>query len=289
MAVREGQEGSRWYNRRPTAEQVGMWFGTVPLHEGMSHYDYVGGVTLIQSTEKTKDVFGFDQAGNPDIRDRTDLVWVPYVKVETRVAYFWKLCELREWQGVIEPVEPVGGEALGLPPGFFRYSAKNPRGEVAAFVGCTMRVRILGVEASDLHRPPSASKIVPTATKWGVDENALMKAETGAIGRALGFAGMLVVPGSGVATAEDMQEALESPGAGAAPEPELPTAEAPTVLTDADLRGRAAVLVDKLNPEEREAFHAWARQRKLILAEAEGAALRGAVKKLEKTLDAVHA
>jgi hypothetical protein len=27
---------SRWYNRRPTPDEVGMWFGTVPLHEGMS-------------------------------------------------------------------------------------------------------------------------------------------------------------------------------------------------------------------------------------------------------------
>lgn len=37
-----------------------------------------------------------------------------------------------------------------------------------------------------------------------------MKAETGAIGRALGVAGILVV-GTGIATAEDMQEALSAP------------------------------------------------------------------------------
>jgi hypothetical protein len=57
-----------------------------------------------------------------------------------------------------------------------------------------------------------ATKVVPVVAWEKVDPFAIMKAETGAVGRALGMAGMLVIPGSGIATAEDVQEAEQLPG-----------------------------------------------------------------------------
>jgi hypothetical protein len=292
--VRQGREGSRWYNARPGAPEVAEWFGTIPLHDGLDHPDYIGGVVLIQATEKSDEVTGFDRDNLPQIRERRDLVYIPYVKVETRVAYFWKLLELHpEWVGVIEPAIPRNPE-IGLPEGYFRYVVKeDPKGKTVPFVGCAMRVRIYermtgsreyGALVMD---PPPASKIIATSTKWDADPNALMKAETGAVGRALGMAGMLVIPGSGVATAEDMADAAVPAGA-TTPAPELPTDVAPAKLTDEELRERAGTLVGELqerDPAAHEAFQEWAQDRKLILAEASGPALKGAVRKLEKTLD----
>jgi hypothetical protein len=297
--IRRGKEGSRWYNARPASDEVASWFATIPLHEGMDHEHYIGGVTLILAKERSEEVAGFDDQGLPIIKERQDLVYVPYVKVETRVAYFWKLMDIRAWRGKIEPVAPVGGDQIGQPPGYFRYSASKPDGKVVNFVGCSMQVSVressrTSSEGPLVMSPPPGAKIIPATTKWDVDVNALMKAETGAIGRALGVAGMLVVPGSGVATAEDMLEL--SAAAPAAVEPQLPDVPQPatpvTHAGDEQLRSRAAELVAQLaeqDPKGHEAFQEWARGRNLRLDSAQGAALRGVVKKLENTLGAVGA
>jgi hypothetical protein len=290
--LRRGREGSRWYNVRPTSDEVAAWFATIPLHEGMQHEHYIGGVTLIQTKEKSEEVTGFDDDGLPIFKERQDAVYVPYVKVETRVAYFWQLMEKRDWKGEILPV-PSPGEPVGLPAGFFRYSATKPDQKIVTFVGCSMRVHVTErsrttTDGRSVMTPPPGSKIVPTATRWDVDPNALMKAETGAIGRALGVAGMLVVPGSGVATAEDMLEALSGPPPGAT-EPQLPTpaaAEAPK--TDEQLRalvGELATELGELNGRALEDYQTWARGRGLKLDTAQGAVLRGAVRKLETLVE----
>jgi hypothetical protein len=282
--VRRGREGSRWYNQRPTAEEVAEWFYTVPLHDGMLAADYVSGITLIPAKEKSDEVVGWDSNGLPQIRERQDLVFIPYVKVDTRVAYFWRLMEDRDWVGAIEPIIAPNTENLGLPPGFFKYAAADPKGKTVSFVGCSMRITIADAEGKTVRTPPPGTKIVSTATRWDVDQNSIMKAETGAIGRALGMAGMLVVPGSGVATAEDMADS--SVAAGAAGEPSLPTTTGePT--TDEELRERATELVEQLgqaDPAKLELFQAWARARSLTLENAQGPVLKGAVKKLEKTV-----
>jgi hypothetical protein len=293
--LRHGREGSRWYNARPTGEELAQWFAQVPLHEGMAHEHFISGIVLIQAEEKSNEVVGYDNDGLPLIRERKDLVYVPYPKVEARVAYFWKLMEIRQWRGEILPVPPVGGDPIGLPPGYFRYSATKPDSKVVNFVGCSMQVKVWEPsrhhsEPTAVMTPPPGSKIVPTATRWDVDANALMKAETGAIGRALGVAGMLVVPGSGVATAEDMLE-LAGPPAGAQ-EPQLPEPETPVApASEEQLREQAARLADELstlNEKGHTEFQEWARGRNLRLDTAQGAALRGVVKKLEGLVEAAR-
>jgi MoxR-like ATPase len=121
-----------------------------------------------------------------------------------------------------------------------------------------------------------------------------MKAETGAVGRALGFAGMLVIPGSGVATAEDMLE-LSTHNATAAAEAAVPPAvsAADAVVdqapSDEQMRERIQTLVEQLRSSDEpalERFQEWARGRKITLATAQGAALRGAIRKLEGLLEA---
>lgn len=294
--VRQGREGSRWYNQRPTSEEVAEWFSGVPLHEGMSHSGYVGGVTLIPQQEKNvRDVVGLDADNAPIIVERDHLVWTPYMRVDTRIAYFWELMRVNGWIGRIEPVEQTGDTSLGLPPGFFKYAAVNPAGKTETFIGASMQatVRESMLGTTQLGRivmaPPPGTKIVSTQTRYAADPHALMKAETGAVGRALGMAGMLVI-GSGVATAEDMQEFLGGLPTEAAPAPVLPPVAPATAVevSDDELRTQAGELVKALgekSPAQLEAFREWAKGRKITLASAQGLALKGVVRKLQKLVD----
>lgn len=311
VRVRRGREGSRWINERPTSGEVAEWFKTVPLHEGMDHEKYVGGITLIPGKEKGDAIVGYDGDGRPLVAEMQDMTFTPYMKVETRVAYFHDFIDRlgRDDRyaevgvvGVIEPIVVPGYAELGLPPGFFAYRASHAsKGEVK-FIGCSYRVSALerpsfvsvGINGSrrQMEAIPifegRGTKIVATATKWDVDPNAVMKAETGAIGRALGVAGMLVLPGSGIATAEDMLEAM-GPAPGGSADAQLPaTAPADERLTDDELRERAARLLESLGeyPEALAAFREWAKSRgHASLGSLTSPALKGFVKKLEKDLD----
>src|SRR5215218_10140963 len=99
---RRGREGNRWINERPSAQEVAEWFATVPLHEGMKHEPYVGGVTLIPAKEKSDEIVGYDDDGFAIVRENVQkLTWTPYMKVDTRIRYFWDLMDRHreEWVG----------------------------------------------------------------------------------------------------------------------------------------------------------------------------------------------
>jgi hypothetical protein len=311
--VRRGREGSRWINERPTSQEVAEWFRTVPLHDGMDHEKYVGGITLIQGVEKADEIVGYDGDGRPVIvEDVRNVTFTPYMKVETRVAYFHDYVDHLGADDryaevgtvpIIEPITPVGGEALGLPPGFFAYRASGPKGEVK-FIGCSYRVAIVErpkfVESGIAGRrvmeaipilEGRGTKVVPTSTRYDVDLNAVMKAETGAIGRALGVAGILVLPGSGIATAEDMLEAM-APAPAATPEgATLPGEDVTAPLNDDELRQRATALLEEFEafPEAAAKFRDWAKGRgHVTLNSLNSPALKGFVRKLERDLDAAR-
>ena len=79
--------GSRWYDARPSSEDLAAWFLDVPLHEGMDHTRYISGVTLIQQSERRK-VTRLTEDGKPFVADVDELAFTPYAKVETRVLYW---------------------------------------------------------------------------------------------------------------------------------------------------------------------------------------------------------
>jgi hypothetical protein len=263
VVPRRGKEGARWINQRPSGDEVAKWFAeNVPMHEGLEHKDFVSGVVVIQQTEKSHEVDGFDPATNaPLIREVAHVTYTPYIKVETRVAYFWKLLSANpDWVGAIEPVESHygGGTHPVLPPGFFLYSATR-EGVEHHFVACTMRVRLYKRDTAEYDADgritggepvavyPPATKQVPIAGKFEVDPSAMMKAETGAIGRALGVAGILVAPGTGISTAEDLAEVVAGGGASPssapprAPAPAQPAAEPPLTANDRVLQINALI------------------------------------------------
>lgn len=317
MEGRQGREGSRWFNVRPNADEVAEWFKSVPVHEGMDRERYIGGIVLIEQKMKTNEVDGLRKDGSPIIREGVlNLTYTPYPKVETRVQYFHDLMALHEdWMGVIEP---MGGGEGDLPAGFSSRVIKGAQNSVTAFVCATMRVRVYErdsyredvrlTRAGDakvirtgktIIDAPPAIKMVPVLGYGGKpDPFSLMKAETGAVGRALGMAGMLVVPGAGVATADDMNEAqtLEgrsAPSQEAQPEAaQVPQDGAAQEDEEEALRGRATALINEMKaeyPTVFENFQAWHKAKKYgALADCNLLQLKGLVKKAEKDLDAAR-
>lgn len=320
------QEGSRWINGRPSGDDFSKWFtSNVKLHENMDASKYLTGIVLISGKEKHR-VARQAQNGSIVIVEEERLVHTPYAKVETRVAYFWDLMAMHdEWVGVIEP-GPVNGKPIeGLPPGFFRMAVTRPDAKVVNFVCSTMRVRILQagtvkstevkggsprmgmesrlqIEGVPVAEFPPAVKMIPSVDRWGnEDPFALMKAETGAVGRALGMAGMLVIPGSGVATAEDMQEAqAHEPSLGSDADVEAQAqaqAEAATgggtstANPTTDMLTEIEGMIERLReeqPEKMKEIEDWAKERRLKLSElaSKPEALRGIHRKLKQALTA---
>lgn len=341
------REGSRWYYLPPSEDDIRQWFSAQPLHEGMDHNRYVSGVVIIPATEKVK-VSKRKQNGDLYSVEQERAVFTPYMKVDMRIAYFWDLVRVmnQQWSeahpddpdvhhyvGVIEAVaQPridVGAYYnRHLPEGYFVYPVRNntQTESINRYVGNTQRVAIYEREsyASRVRGETPMPILAGTGTKQTAmaktyaDDNALMKAETSAVGRALGMAGILVV-GTGVATAEDMQEAQEPSGAAAATAPgaqaTLPPVVAPEGIPadDAQTEEMPAAGVEQLSPQEEddrlrvraqslskgfrdrfpeqfELYRAWWNERypDTSLTQLSGPALKGAVRKLERDFDAAR-
>lgn len=336
VSIRKGREGSRWWNERPSPEDVAEWFKTVPLHEDMEHERYINGIVLIPQKTKTDEIDGENPDGTAKIREGVwNLTYTPYPKVETRVQYFNDLMmkHLSDWMGVIEPIG--GGD--GLPPGFsVRSVTHGDKGQYTTrFLCCTAKVTVY--ERGDVqwvtinHRDGRSEKVrvgktiidALPATKqvpllgyqYKPDAFAMMKAETGAAGRALGMAGMLVIPGAGVATADDMNEAnamegRPAPAEAAAVEAEkpkegeaakLPPAEASAPPSEEDEINEEAKLKQAANeallemkedfPGAFDEFKQWCKGRNIenLSDITDIAVLKGIAKKAQKDLDAAKA
>lgn len=268
--VQPVQEGSRWRYAKPSSEEVGAWFGTVPIDEGLDHKEFVSGVVVIPAAEKVKT----PKADGRGTEEKSEATFTPYMRVDTRVAYFHKLAAARDLIAVIEPVEVPriqSGDLMNvhMPPGYWWHIVMG-ESRPLKYLCCTMRVALyreadyfddLVVErASGLksHRElkPVRFGVSTKQVHGGADLNGLAKAETGAIGRALGVAGILVV-GTGIATAEDMAELGDRTQAAA----ELPASVEPE--TSEALNERLIGLQSTLRPyaEQWSAFSAWWQER----------------------------
>lgn len=300
QVARKGQEGSRWINVRPTGEEIAAWFEeNVELHEGLEHGRYVGGITLIQATETIDVVAGAHEDGSPLIAEEKNIVYTPYMKVETRVKYWHDLLALHpEWRGVFEPVytekiETDGYFNKNMPDHFFRLPVRVSEGKVAHFIGSSFKAVVYNRESDKIvFEGAPGTKMVNLLGRYGEDPNAVMKAETGAIGRALGMAGILVIPGSGVATAEDVQEAQAAERVSATgPDAAALPSETGTPTGKDALLTMALGLISRLgsaDPAKLKTFQEWARTRGFkSIHDLDELALRGVVTKLERELEGV--
>lgn len=310
IQVASERRGSRWLHAQPAAEEITEWFMTQSLHPPLVHKDYVGGIVLINSTEKIKVTRQRAQTGGRYVEQIEQAVFTPYIRVDTRVRYFWDLVDT--WDnhyGVIEPDEvpritdPNSPHYNGHMPKGYSFQAMReggtPQGTIVRHICFTAHVaiyneqgyadRLAGRQARTVVAG-TATKAVPMLNQYNrVDENAMMKAETGGVGRALGMAGMLVI-GTGVATAEDMLEFT----APAPPPPALPVIEEPSAgngqpATREQMLERFNELDRRLREADedvRRAVYEWWRGRDFgAVEDLSDEDLRTAVIKFERELD----
>jgi hypothetical protein len=301
------QEGARWRWHRPTGEQVATWFAQQPLDDGMEHTDYIGGVVLIPQSEKVRYT-------RPDggTAERYEQVYTPYVQIGTRVGYARRLAEHRgliyhtEAAEVPRSTNPQSPYFNGnMAPGLWWHIVGGEDGKSLRYLCATTNVGLYDPQtyAAKLRKEPVMPVIGGQGTKQvggGPDPNQIAKAQTGAIGRALGVAGILVI-GTGIATAEDM---MELPGYGSTPvgpeQAQLPTlSELPPVDASAQLdqlRSRALALqvqMQETAPEAWKEFVAWWQERKSAegwheLSEVPFEGLKGVVARMERQLAEVR-
>lgn len=313
-SVASVREGSRWRYTRPSSGEVNAWFDTQKLDEDMKHEDYVSGVVLIAASEKVKIT-----SQRPDGKKVTEEVYeqtfTPYVRIDMRVLYFRRLAESLDLIRVIEPATdrvPKIADAQSayfngnLGDGLWWHVVNDSQGKTVRFLVSTHRVALYEKQAwmdsaDDAERrklSPVLEGVGSKQVNGGPDENAIMKAETGAIGRALGVAGILVV-GTGIATAEDMIEALsgrQALGSAEIPEggprgPETGPTDPQEVLKQ--LRETAVGLEAAIKAESDTAwrdFAAWWKERSSAegwraLGDVPVDPMRGIVSKMERMLD----
>lgn len=260
------QEGARWRHHKPTSEAVAAWFSTVPLDEGMEHEHYVGGVVIIPQSEKVK------YSTPRGVMERYEMTYTPYVQIGTRVFYARRLAEARKLRYVAEPLSVPRSENPASPyfngnmaEGLWWHVVQNQHGEQLRYLCSTWQVSLIDPVDGAVILSGQGTKQV----SGGADANGLMKAETGAIGRALGVAGILTV-GTGIASAEDMQEYVAQPQAAPQlPPTEIAPGEPPAPAASpaerrAQLGSQAAALRARLQeaaPEGEAEFQAWWKER----------------------------
>lgn len=303
------REGSRWRHHRPPATEIADWFKDQPLDEGMEHGDFLGGVLLIPQSEK---VTARRADGQRD--ERYEDVFIPYMQTGTRIAYFRRLAEHRELIPVTSAVEvprvknPASAYFNGnMEDGYWWHVVMDSAGQPVRFLCCTMRVALYEPTTySQKYRGEESSPVLEgRSTKQvagGPDVNQLAKAQTGAVGRALGLAGILTL-GTGVATAEDMLEllgpagaALPSPDAATLPESVAPAATEAPAADPAEqhrrLREQAVELQSRMQVEAPPAwttFAAWWQERSKEegwkqLSDVPLESLKGVVARMEREL-----
>lgn len=244
------QEGARWRFRRPSSTEVAAWFETVPLDEGLEHKDFIGGVVLIPQTEKVKHTLA-----SGGTRERQEQVFTPYVQIGSRVFYARRLAEKRTLRYRPRPLAVPKVEDRqssyfngNMPPGLWWHVVMDTSGNLVKYLCATWTIQLVD-DNDTVFLEGQGTKQVTGLSYNGLDDNAVMKAETGAVGRALGVAGILTV-GTGIATADDMQEfvsaSTQAPTATLAlPPTEVPNGELPDV-SEADklpqLRARLLAL-----------------------------------------------
>ncbi len=301
------QEGARWRHHRPSGEQVATWFSSQPLDEGMEHKDYVGGVVLIPQSEKVK----YTRKDGGGTVERYEMVFTPYIQIGTRIAYFRRLAEYRGLIPYIGPSDvprarnPESAYFNGnLPDGFWWHLVQGSEGPVR-YLCCTMVAQMFKPQEymARLGGEPPMPVLSGIGTKQGsggADPNGLMKISTGAMGRALAAAGILVA-GTGAASAEDMLEFSGLAAAAPDQEPALPpvattTAAAPEPTDPAAqlaaLRSQAqalAVQMQESNPESFRQFNLWWQERQSTegwktLGDVPLTAMKGVIIRMQRLL-----
>ncbi|AMM44322.1 hypothetical protein KITKAT_61 [Arthrobacter phage Kitkat] len=142
--------------------------------------------------------------------------WTLYVSVGGRIAMLSELTEVRGWTSnfVPEPVTPTGV------PGFISLGHEGEEGRIIY----REYLEILDEEGKLVGRKPGMAWVPYKGGQQAAGSNPYEKVETSARGRSLGAWGIGVIPGSGIATVEEIAQMWEN-----------------KALTDQGLRPRSTV------------------------------------------------
>lgn len=181
------------FETKPNATELAEWFSSVKLHDKMDHAKYVGGIVCIENKQTQS--------------------WNPFPLASVRVAYMWDWVEVNGYVCHITTSKP---NMIDLP---FAKDLEAPAMFVEARIDVYKPAENLEQKGT-LMRSTTGRKSVSCGLSIALWENrrktgkykkvpdfdALMKAETGAVARAAAMMGMLTLPGSGIASAEDIHE-----------------------------------------------------------------------------------
>lgn len=171
------------WDKKPSAEEMSKWFMACTLHEKFEESDkqsYVGGIVAIHNSQAK--------------------AWVPFVTAGTRIAYFWDFVRKYGYQAMINTSDPLH---LDLP---FMPGENGPRIAPSMYISANI---IVYDGAMSVMQTTARKQVDYGAKAYGKripDYTSIMRAETGAVARACAQLGMLALPGTGIASAEDFND-----------------------------------------------------------------------------------
>ena len=188
-------------DRIPSREEVLELLRTLPPRWGVKVEDFLEYITPLPQVKKTKVKVG------KNLVDQTVPVYVLYVSVAGRQAMLQAAEELNRWRVsfVPEPVTPTGV------PGWLQNDERRLVYRESVEVLEPVAVAADGSVKYELKgRKPGTAWVPQTGGKAASGSNPVEKVETAARGRALAAWGFGVLPGSGVASLDEIQQAAEN-------------------------------------------------------------------------------
>jgi hypothetical protein len=185
----------------PTREQV---LSLLTGHRDIWGLEYQQYADYVQALPQTKKITKRVEGGNGRKEEIYYENWTLYVSVGGRIAMLSELTEVNGWTTnfVPEPVTPTGV------PGFISLGEGSDQGRIIyrEYLEIYEGEKLIG-------RKPGTAWVPYKGGAQAAGSNPYEKVETSARGRALGAWGIGVVPGSGIATVEEIAQMWENKAA----------------------------------------------------------------------------
>lgn len=195
---------SNWeiIDRVPTSEEVIRLLTELGTCYGVSYVEYADYVQALPQKKKTKRPV----EGRPNLMQDVNIdTWTLYMTVAGRIKMLSDIAAANDWVVEIEP-EPFTPTQI---PGMLQYDERIVYREYVSIKRVDPE-NPFGGEPVLLGRRPGTAWVPAVGGKNAAGSNPFEKVETAARGRAIAAWGIGVLPGSGVASVEEMLGAREN-------------------------------------------------------------------------------
>jgi hypothetical protein len=232
--VSEDDGISQWefVDRVPTRGEVLDLLKTLPPVWGVNTWEFAEYVQGLPSTKKVK----FRDAAGRKVDEYRDIVTI-YMSVSGRIKMLEAAQEMNDWVVDFEP-EPVTPTGI---PGFVQNDERIVYREYVVI----SKLRDGRDEPLRIGRRPGTAWVPRTGGSQAAGSNPYEKVETSARGRALAAWGFGVLPGSGIASLEEMQGSRDNRTSMDAEQPAQQQADRPS-----GRRSRGDLMTDLLTAAE---------------------------------------